>query len=593
MDGWISGLRDASLVEFSVLSVVTVWQWRRSHLRGAGWAAATFTLLAAIGIGGRLIPQMAGVLPAEWVVKGLIAGLLLVPYTLFRFASTFDRPRARARRIATGLTGFVIAWTAVLPSIPTPGGRVSVMFVAYRCAVGVQWVFAFTYVATRLWRAGASGSTPARRRMRLLSAASIGMNVPILIGTLGLSGSSRVTLVSQSASVIAAALFVLALAPPAFLRMRWRRPEQAALRLAVAELLGATSAEEVANRILPHAAAIVGADGAMLVDADGAVVASYGDAPVADDGDYDAKSVVRAPLERGEMVFRTSPYAPYFGHDEMDLLDGLGYFMNLALDRCASAAWEREFIANAAHELRTPLTVLSGLATTLASRRDAMTDEKVGDCLDAMERQGARACRLVNALMDLAQMDRGGLRLVVESVDIGEAVATAIESTPVPEGCSIAARIPVQTNVLGDRGRLDQVFVNLFTNAFRHGGVHVTISARRTDAMVEIAVSDDGPGVDPGVAPLVFQPFARTIDGNGSGLGLAISQRVIAALGGTIHHEALEPHGARFVIRLPQARADRVGEGRRVEIPSAGIPHPAAQDALSAMAGGAGAPSTR
>lgn len=576
MDGWISGLRDASLVEFSVLSVVTVRQWRRSHLHGAGWAAATFTMLAAISIGGRLVPRLDDLLPTEWVVKGLIAVLLLVPYALFRFAATFDRPRPSVRRIAAGLTVFVIAWTAALPSIPAQGAPVGAPFVAYRIAIGIQWVFAFTYVATRLWRAGATGSTPARRRMRLLSAASIGMNVPILIGALGLSGSMRVTLFSQSASVAAAALFVLALAPPAFLRMRWRRPEQAALRAAVAELLGATSAEEVANGILPRAAAIIGADGVVLVETDGTVVASYGNGPVPDaDGEWDAESVVRAPLERGEMIFRTSPYAPYFGHDEVDLLEGLGYFMNLALDRCASAAWEREFIANAAHELRTPLTVLSGLATTLASRRHDMADEKVGDCLDAMERQGARACRLVNALLDLAQLDRGTLRLVVETVDIGEAVATAIESTPVPEGCRIATRIPYRTYALGDRGRLDQVLVNLFTNAFRHGGQHVMISARRAGAMVEISVSDDGPGVASEIAGLVFQPFARTIEGNGSGLGLAISQRVIAGLGGTIHHEAIEPHGARFVIRLPRAGVGRAASECRAEAEPAEIPRAA------------------
>lgn len=255
MERSLSVLRDVSLVEFSVLAVIMVWQWRRSRLHGAGWAAVTFSMLAAMSIFGRMLPHLAQVMPMEWAIKALLAVLFLVPYAPFRFAAAFQRPTRTACAAAAALTVLVIAWTVQLPYIPGPGAPLSASFVAYRLAIGLQWILLFTFVAARLWAAGARGSTPVRHRTRLLAAAAIGMDVPLAIGALGLGHSVRVQMVSQSVGVISAALFAVALAPPAPLRLHWRRAEQDALRDAVAELVGATSARQVATRILPHAAA--------------------------------------------------------------------------------------------------------------------------------------------------------------------------------------------------------------------------------------------------------------------------------------------------------------------------------------------------
>lgn len=294
----------------------------------------------------------------------------------------------------------------------------------------------------------------------------------------------------------------------------------------------------------------MGAVGGVLVDEHGDVMATYGEEvdPGADD-----VAIVGAPFQRGAFIMRSSPYAPFFGRDEAELLKGLGYFMDLALDRCSRGEWEREFIANAAHELRTPLTVLSGLATTLSTWGHSMSPGKVDECLEAMERQGGRAARLVSALLDLAHLDRGSFRLAIEPVHVGRAARAALESTPVPPATRVELVVPGDLTVAADRGRLDQVLVNLLSNAVRHGGCHILVSARRSGDMVEVTVSDDGPGVAPDMAARMFQPFARGHEAGGSGLGLAISSRVVQACGGSIHYAPGEPSGSRFVVCLPVA----------------------------------------
>jgi signal transduction histidine kinase len=108
---------------------------------------------------------------------------------------------------------------------------------------------------------------------------------------------------------------------------------------------------------------------------------------------------------------------------------------------------------------------------------------------------------------------------------------------------------------MANADRLEQIIVNLLTNAYRYGGETVVMEAAQGDSDVQIAVSDNGDGVDAELVPHLFEPFtrgAKSSDVGGSGLGLTIAQRLARAGGGDLCYEPAGG-GARFVVHLPRA----------------------------------------
>lgn len=130
-----------------------------------------------------------------------------------------------------------------------------------------------------LWRAGAGQPSVVRHRMRMLGGASIALNVALLFALdRGPRASVTVDLVTQGIILSSGALFLLAFAPPRWLRTVWWREEPDLLRPAEVALMVARSPAEV-GEIVPHAARLVGAAAAVLTDPDGRLVARYGVVP--------------------------------------------------------------------------------------------------------------------------------------------------------------------------------------------------------------------------------------------------------------------------------------------------------------------------
>jgi CheY-like chemotaxis protein len=223
---------------------------------------------------------------------------------------------------------------------------------------------------------------------------------------------------------------------------------------------------------------------------------------------------------------------------------------------------ETELLGFVAHELRTPITVIVGLAATLAARRDRLTSEQVDESLEQILLQGERLAQLVEDLLDLAQVDAGRFLVALESVGLGGAGRRALDDAPVPPGHSVELALPDDLRVVADARRLDQVLVNLLTNAYRHGGRNVRVEASRTGEGVLTVVSDDGDGVPVEVVPRLFEAFSRGPPGGegGTGLGLAIVQALVEAFGGRVWYEPAEPHGARFGVLLSEAEPGLLNE---------------------------------
>jgi signal transduction histidine kinase len=114
---------------------------------------------------------------------------------------------------------------------------------------------------------------------------------------------------------------------------------------------------------------------------------------------------------------------------------------------------------------------------------------------------------------------------------------------------------PVAT--LGARSDLRRALVNLVANAIAHtpSGGSVDLTTRRTGDRVEIAVADDGYGVDEASRASLFQRFANGSSAAGPGLGLYIVRRIAEETGGSVRYEPREPRGSLFVLALPAAGA--------------------------------------
>lgn len=219
-----------------------------------------------------------------------------------------------------------------------------------------------------------------------------------------------------------------------------------------------------------------------------------------------------------------------------------------ALDRARS-----EFIANAAHELRTPLTTLSGLASVLASTRAEMTEEELGEALEALTRQGRRVRTLADKLLDLSILELGNATIHREVVDVVGIAERALEDVPPPASTTVSVAVDAEVKALADPVRLQEIFHNLLANAYRYGGQHVTMSGITVNEHVLVDVSDDGPGVPGDLATRLFEPFTHGGHGDSTGLGLTICRTLAEAQGGALGYETIEPHGARFTVRLPAA----------------------------------------
>ncbi|KUL21422.1 sensor histidine kinase [Actinoplanes awajinensis] len=273
----------------------------------------------------------------------------------------------------------------------------------------------------------------------------------------------------------------------------------------------------------------------------------------------------------------------------------LGVVLNTMLDRLETALQRtraseerlRRFVADAGHELRTPLTTILGFAQ-LALRSPDRDPHERAEADRLIARDAQRMSRLIGGLLLLARLDREPAYRFTE-VDLLELATDAIASTA-PHGRGHQVRLvatePVHAH--GDADRLQQVVVNLLTNALRHTGLGTAVRvcvraavAGTQDGGAEapgrvscqpplapgtpiavVEVADHGPGLTPEAAARVFERFyrvdpSRSRDLGGSGLGLAIAATITGGHGGRLEVDTGWPGGALFRLVLPIGRDHR------------------------------------
>jgi len=225
-------------------------------------------------------------------------------------------------------------------------------------------------------------------------------------------------------------------------------------------------------------------------------------------------------------------------------------------------ATRREFIANVSHEFRTPLAIIKGYVETLLD--GAMEEPEMAErSLEAIQRNVQRLTLLIDDLLSISKMESRARLLELDSANLHDLMLRVLENLA-PTISETKVRIQIEWPedariVQVDSRRMEQVYLNLLTNALRYGDsgdLVLSITAKRNDSHLTIAIADNGPGIPLSAQPFVFDRFYRvhkdrSRDGGGTGLGLSIVKNIILAHGGTISVDSTPGQGATFHIRLP------------------------------------------
>jgi PAS domain S-box-containing protein len=230
-----------------------------------------------------------------------------------------------------------------------------------------------------------------------------------------------------------------------------------------------------------------------------------------------------------------------------------------------------DFVSIAAHELRTPLTAIKGYAELL-ERRLSMQQGRESDqrSLGVIRKQTERLASLINEMLDVSRIEGGRLQLNAEPFDLSALIGEVVNNMRVSSEAhllSLAAVPGIEVN--GDAARIEQVLLNLITNAITYspegGEVAVRVWAEKGAALV--SVRDRGVGIASDELPQLFDRFYRApragvMRSGGMGLGLYICQEIVARHGGTIRAESVEGAGSTFTFSLPLIQK---GRGLRTE----------------------------
>lgn len=220
-----------------------------------------------------------------------------------------------------------------------------------------------------------------------------------------------------------------------------------------------------------------------------------------------------------------------------------------------------EFLAVLSHELRTPVTAVIGRTQLLKFHHRNEPD--LLSSLNIIERNAQLQAKLIEDLLDTSLVVTGKLHLKLQLVSIRQVVEAAVESvrSAVEHKQIMLSEVfhPVVGFMQGDPHRLQQVFINLLTNAtkFTPQGGHIEVTLSQTGSHFEVVVSDNGVGIDPEFLPHVFDKFGQedasiTRRYGGLGLGLSITKHLVKLHGGDIYASSPgRDRGARFTVSLP------------------------------------------
>jgi two-component system sensor histidine kinase KdpD len=220
--------------------------------------------------------------------------------------------------------------------------------------------------------------------------------------------------------------------------------------------------------------------------------------------------------------------------------------------------WRSALMGAVSHDLRTPLASVKTAVSSLRQADTRLTPADREELLELIEQQSDRLARLVTNLLDMSRIEAGALELRPTAMPLEELVEEALGSLGgIVPAHRVQVNFPTDLPLLViDHVLMSQVLANILDNAVRLSPAdsNIVVSARpaaNSGSRVEIAVSDQGPGIEPAERERVFEMFSQNGGGGRAGLGLAIAKAFVEAHGGRIWVDPATQRGTRVVFTVP------------------------------------------
>ncbi|MET3107283.1 two-component system sensor histidine kinase KdpD [Oxalobacteraceae bacterium GrIS 2.11] len=284
-----------------------------------------------------------------------------------------------------------------------------------------------------------------------------------------------------------------------------------------------------------------------------------------------ANSLLYVPLQapmrtRGVLAIEPTNKRQIFQPEQQQLLNTFASQIALALERIhyvevaqdALISIEAERLRNSllsaiSHDLRTPLTAIIGLSSTLEEQK-TISEQTRNELIHGIHDEAQHMNSLIINLLDMAKLQSGKVVLNKQWQPIDEVIGSAVRlSNQLTRNIQleIADKLPL---ISFDAVLIERVLINLIENAVKYGRAQITISAAIIHDDFTVSVSDNGPGLPPGLGEKIFDKFTRgekESATHGVGLGLAICKAIIEAHQGKIWAENRPQQGAKISFTLP------------------------------------------
>ena len=231
----------------------------------------------------------------------------------------------------------------------------------------------------------------------------------------------------------------------------------------------------------------------------------------------------------------------------------------------------KEFVANVSHELRTPLTNIRSYAETIRDANGDIPRETENSFLDIVINEADRMTHIVQDLLTLSRLDSGRTEMVMARFPFGDAIDSVLRSIALDaqrHGHELTHDYPAHLPlIMGDRGRIEQVMLNILSNAVKYtpDGGHIRVTAGDAGDTVWMEVADDGIGIPEKDRPRIFERFyrvdkARSRESGGTGLGLSIASEIVQRHNGTLTLVDRPGPGTTIRLELPVVQQEGPGE---------------------------------
>ena len=232
----------------------------------------------------------------------------------------------------------------------------------------------------------------------------------------------------------------------------------------------------------------------------------------------------------------------------------------------ATSKAKSDFLSSMSHDIRTPMNGIIGMTAIATAHLDDR--ERVEDCLKKISEASSHLLSLINEVLDMNKIESGKVELNEENFNLSELVDTLLAMTKAQleshhHTLKLDVADVVHENVIGDSHRIQQVFVNLMSNAIKYtpdgGTISLTVAERSTNAhgvaCYEFVFEDNGIGMTEEFQKHLFEPFTRANDKKtatiqGTGLGMTITQSLVRMMGGDIQVKSKPGEGSRFAVTI-------------------------------------------